>query len=239
MKNPMLEMMAQFSERLAEDPRALMNPLGLDPFGDHAQRPGALREALNPGLFAPADHQATAEAGQKLREQASLADPFAAFRLWQDMWAAWFQLFAPATGLGDRYDIFISHAKADEAKVAELRARIDALGSVRSFVDWIDAPERDRAWATTETAAWLRRTMRRCSCLLLLLSEESAQSFWVQWELGFFDALRGRVFIVLLDEGARAAAANQEYIDLYPVFESEDALIRAIADVTGKPMREK
>lgn len=57
--------------------------------------------------------------------------------------------------------------------------------------------------------------MRRSSVLLLVLSAESAKSPWVQWELGFFDAANGQIFVLPLDREADQAIAHQEYVGLY------------------------
>ncbi len=187
-------------------------------------------------LFAPADFEATAGYGKRIAHDmpAYGIDPASAAAFWSEIYAAWFQLWMPSLDALQQgrpiedprpIDIFLSHSRKDESRVRQLREHLDALGTVRSFVDWIDAPLRDRTEVGAETAEWLRNEMRRSKTLVLLLSEQSANSFWVQWELGFFDALRGYVFLVPLDDAARAAVVHQEYHQLYPMIESTDELV--------------
>jgi len=204
-----------------------------------------IEEALNRDrLFDPAQRLVTEDVGKVVTEWTPelLFDPFKTLSFWQEIGTAWLRLFNPifAAALSPEkprpareQELFISHAKRDESAVTAFREKLDALKGVRSFVDWIDSPERDRASANVETAKWLRDTMRRSRAMVLLLSEHSAQSFWVQWELGYFDALRGHVFLVPLDPGAREAIKKQQYFDLYPMFETPESLIAALRERLG------
>jgi hypothetical protein len=203
-----------------------------------------LGRALGGGLFAPADRNATLGYGEELsyRTARSLLDPTRAIETWLEIGQAWFDLWRPFLGVAAGHlpadprpiDLFISHARADEDRVAAFRRRLDALPGIVSFVDWIDNPERDRTDVNPQTADWLRRKLRQSHALVLLLSEESARSFWVQWELGFFDALRGHVFIVPLTTGARSAIADQQYYGLYPLIDTPDELVAALGAIAAR-----
>jgi len=204
-----------------------------------------IKKALNPGrLFDPRQEAGTVDVGQMVKERTPelLLDPAKALAFWMEIGMAWLRLFNPVVAAplspgkprpAREYELFISHAKRDEQAVAAFRRKLDALKGVKSFVDWIDAPERDRTNVSVKTAAWLRDTMGRSRAMVLLLSEHSAQSFWVQWELGYFDALRGHVFLVPLDPGAREAIKQQQYFDLYPMFETPESLIAALREQLG------
>jgi hypothetical protein len=123
----------------------------------------------------------------------------------------------------------VSHARRDELAVRAFRDKLSALPGMVTFVDWIDAPERDRTHVTEQTAEWLRTKMRQSKAMVLLLSENSAGSFWVQWELGYFDALRGRVVLVPLTQDARDAIRQQEYFGLYEMVDTPDDLMAVLA----------
>lgn len=192
-------------------------------------------------LFDPSDRAETADFGKHIARTLPPfnVDPASAIAFWGEIYGAWFQLWTPyldALQNGSQVedprpiDIFLSHSRKDESRVRHLRKRLDSLGSVKSFVDWIDEPLRDRTAVDANTAEWLRNQMRRSKTLVLLLSEQSAKSFWVQWELGYFDALRGYVFLLPLDDAARSAVEHQEYHQLYPVIESSDKLIELLGE---------
>lgn len=187
-------------------------------------------------FFDQADTDKTGIYGQGLanRMQEASMNPASAAALWGEIYLAWLRLWMPSLQALQQgrpaedprpIDIFLSHSRQDESRIRDLRERLDALGTVRSFVDWIDAPAQDRSDVSAKTADWLRREMRASKTLVLLLSEQSAQSFWVQWELGYFDALRGFVYILPLDEKAHEAVKRQEYYDLYQPISSTDELI--------------
>jgi hypothetical protein len=191
-------------------------------------RPEAGKRPLKDPLFFPADGAATEGYGPKMAEafQKALFDPAAQAALAREYADAWLRLwssfFAPgASAPARRFDVFLSHAKHDEARVKQVRqAFADAGYSL--YVDWEDDPLLDRAHVTRETAKTLQDRMRQCRALVLALSESSARSPWVQWEIGFFDAMRGMVFILPLDDDALEAVRQQEYHALYPVLDRAD-----------------
>lgn len=116
-----------------------------------------------------------------------------------------------------RFHIFLSHRFLDARYVLMLRDYLQSLG-YSVFVDWIEKPELDREVVTKKTAAHLRRVMDRCERLLFAVSENSVDSKWMPWELGYFDGSGGKVAIVPITE-RKIESENyrgQEYLGLYP-----------------------
>ena len=120
------------------------------------------------------------------------------------------------------YDIFLSHNFLDAEIIFGLKEILEAAG-FSVFVDWIEAPELDRKNVTPETAAYLRDAMSRSSSLLYAVSENSGDSKWMPWELGYSDGLHGHVAIVPISEFENAADSYQgkEYLGLYPYVTAE------------------
>lgn len=116
-----------------------------------------------------------------------------------------------------RFDIFLSHRFLDAPYVLQLRDYLQSLG-YSVFVDWIEDPELDREKVTKKTAARLRKIMSKSESLLFAVSENSLESKWMPWELGYFDGSGGRVAIVPITERTTRSEnyRGQEYLGLYP-----------------------
>ncbi len=117
----------------------------------------------------------------------------------------------------DRYDIFLSHRYLDAPEVLALKTFIESFG-FSVFVDWIANPELDRGSVTKETAGQLRDAMKRCNSLLYAISGSSSDSKWMPWELGYSDALHGRIGVAPVSdyEVSSESYNGQEYLALYP-----------------------
>jgi hypothetical protein len=117
----------------------------------------------------------------------------------------------------DKYDVFLSHRYLDAKEVLALKTLIESFG-LSVFVDWIESPELDRSRVTKETAAKLREAMERSASLLYAISDNSQDSKWMPWELGYSDGLHGRIAIVPIAEQETTSESylGQEYLGLYP-----------------------
>ena len=117
----------------------------------------------------------------------------------------------------DRYDIFLSHRYLDAPDVLALKTFIESFG-FSVFVDWIANPDLDRGSVTKETAGQLRDAMKRCNSLLYAISGSSSDSKWMPWELGYSDALHGRIGVAPVSdyEVSSESYNGQEYLALYP-----------------------
>src|SRR5262249_12851569 len=120
------------------------------------------------------------------------------------------------------FDVFMSHAAIDAEPVDEAVRQLKEAG-ITVYVDRTEDTQLDRSAVTRETAARLRRRMRACRVLVLAVTERSAQSRWIPWELGYFDGHAGEVFIYPLDDEVRSYGTGQEYLDLYDRLDPESA----------------
>lgn len=124
-----------------------------------------------------------------------------------------------------KYDIFLSHAKLDELLILQLKKDLETY-NLTVYVDWVEDPHLERSNVNKFTAATIRDRMRSCRSLLYAISENSKQSSWVQWELGFADGHKsGRVAIVPLEEDnpVKPNFYRQEYLGLYPYIDRTNA----------------
>ena len=117
----------------------------------------------------------------------------------------------------DSYDVFLSHAFKDAELVEGIKLFLESKG-LTVYVDWIENPELNRSRVTPGTAAVLREAMRHCKTLLYAASVNAAVSQWMPWELGFSDALHGKVAILPLAPADKLLDAykGQEYLGIYP-----------------------
>jgi len=121
-----------------------------------------------------------------------------------------------------RYDIFLSQTIKDEELVLGVYAILTEDLSLTVFCDWIEAPETDRANVTPENARYIREKMKLSETLLFLDSESADQSKWMCWELGWFDAAKGRVGVLPVVLSASTPYRGREFLGLYPLVSYEE-----------------
>lgn len=134
------------------------------------------------------------------------------------------------------YDVFLSHRYVDRDAVAAFKRRIESELGFSVYVDWLDSPTLDRSRVTPETAEYLRRVMRKCSCLIFYVGSNAPESKWMPWELGFFDGRQGSRRIAVYNPGGGAALpSQQEYLGLYPAIDDDslESFIRQSLDDTA------
>lgn len=115
------------------------------------------------------------------------------------------------------FDVFLSHRYYDADQILALKSLIEDFG-FSVFVDWIEIPGLDRGKVTKEAADYLRTAMDKSASLLYAVSDNSSDSKWMPWELGYSDALHGRVAVIPItdQETATESYRGQEYLGLYP-----------------------
>ncbi|MBK7129068.1 MAG: toll/interleukin-1 receptor domain-containing protein [Crocinitomicaceae bacterium] len=113
-----------------------------------------------------------------------------------------------------QYDIFLSHSSEDEVLVEGLRLEIQDMG-YSVYVDWIEDPELDRSNVTIETAQLLKDRMQNCKSLIYAISENSYESIWIPWELGYFDGINGKIAILPISKQTEYDYEGAEYLGLY------------------------
>lgn len=124
---------------------------------------------------------------------------------------------AVGTAEGKIFDIFLSHSYDDRNYVEPMKQILEDIG-YRVYVDWIFDRQLDRSKVTPETADLLRKRMMQSKSLLYLVSKNSCDSQWMQWELGYSDGQKGKVAILPISKSSHSENAYNglEYLGLYP-----------------------
>lgn len=137
------------------------------------------------------------------------------------------------------FDVFLCHSRMDEELILGTKTSLEEYG-LRVYVDWINDPQLDRTKVSFATANQLRTRMSCARMLVYAHTENSSNSKWCPWELGFFDGMRGgNVFHLPIVETKYSHFAGQEYLDLYPYLDKVASLI-FMNEVQGglMPLRE-
>lgn len=119
----------------------------------------------------------------------------------------------------DIFDVFLCHAIRDSELVLGAKRILEQQG-FSVYVDWIVDPHMGRDSVSAATADTLRKRMSNSKSLLYLFSNNSRQSRWMPWELGYFDGANGTVGILpIVPENEGLDFSKEEYIGLYPKVE--------------------
>lgn len=114
------------------------------------------------------------------------------------------------------YDIFLSHSYNDRDYIGSLFDLLSGYG-YKVYVDWIVDKSLIRGNVNKNTAAILKNRMAQCTCLLFVASNNTPDSKWMPWELGYFDGIKkGKVAILPIVDGEQYSYHGQEYLGLYP-----------------------
>jgi len=114
----------------------------------------------------------------------------------------------------DSFDIFLSHNSLDKKLLSGLVLNLEKMG-YSVYVDWQDARLNPNK-VSSETAEILRSTMGKCDNLIFAFSENSINSRWMPWELGYFDALSdSKVAVLPIAEEMAFSYVGVEYLGLY------------------------
>ena len=125
--------------------------------------------------------------------------------------------FTKSLSSNETFDIFLSHSYSDARVIEGLWNLLQEYG-FSVFVDWKEEELQDRSQVTHETANKLREAMQRSQSLLYAVSTNTPNSKWMPWELGYSDALHGRVAVLplTLQPTSSEQFQGQEYLGLYP-----------------------
>jgi hypothetical protein len=132
------------------------------------------------------------------------------------------QLSSVAFKILPAYDIFLSQTTRDAELVLGVYDLLTDMGFT-VFCDWISAPESHRNDVTPTNAAILRDVMCKCASLLFLDTENSVQSLWMCWELGWFDGQNGHIAVLPVLPDAGAHYRGREFLGLYPCIQVDES----------------
>lgn len=117
----------------------------------------------------------------------------------------------------DKFDIFLSHSYDDRKIIPALKRQLELLG-YSVYVDWIVDKLMSRENVTPKTAEILQKRMKQSKSLFYATSENTPNSKWMPWELGYFDGLKNkRVAILPIKKNNNFSEdfKGQEYLGLY------------------------
>lgn len=127
-----------------------------------------------------------------------------------------------------RVTVFLSHSHKDAEYVKRAAAFLKSLG-VEVYVDWLDdgMPET----TSPQTAKKLKEKISEHQKFILLATENSKDSKWVPWELGFADTKKGMGNIAILPIAESSTSyKGTEFIGIYPIirrsFSTDDWIVR-------------
>ncbi len=112
------------------------------------------------------------------------------------------------------YDFFVSHSSADSNIAYGLYRELVK----KDFVVFMDSIN-EKDTNIEQIASNLKNAMNKSIYVLYLHSHNAQKSKWTPWEIGYFDARKGKdkVFImpVLDDNKSIATYEGQEYLKMY------------------------
>lgn len=121
------------------------------------------------------------------------------------------------------YDLFISHSYKDKDALIRLKSLLNGH-NLNVYLDWVnDKDELLREKTCAETASVITERIRNSKAILYIHTEESINSRWTPWEIGFAHALGKKICVYSPDE----TVEKPEFIQLYDtaVFEGNDLLV--------------
>lgn len=122
--------------------------------------------------------------------------------------------------LHKHYDVFLCHSSKDHNEVLGIVEKLNKKGFV-AFVDWVsDREDLKRENSNKHTAEVIKQRLKQSKCLMYVHSKNGEASRWVPWEIGYFDALKGKVCVLSLPDVDPEEKA--EYIEGYPVVSFEE-----------------
>lgn len=109
--------------------------------------------------------------------------------------------------------IFLSHSSKDRDLIEPAIAFLRSHG-VSVYVDWMDEGMPDVV--SGETAKRIKEKIRGQRKFMVMVTENSKDSRWVPWELGFADPVKGMNHIAILPVSENGSFVQNEYMTIYP-----------------------
>ena len=116
------------------------------------------------------------------------------------------------------FDIFLSHSYSDKKIIPALKSKLEDMG-YSVYVDWITDKLLSRDEVNKRTAEVLQVRMKQSKCLIYATSENSKNSRWMPWELGYFDGIKDKMVGILPikkdNNSFKDDFKGEEYLGLY------------------------
>lgn len=112
--------------------------------------------------------------------------------------------------------IFLSHSHKDRDLIEPALAFLRSHG-VTIYVDWQDGEMPETISA--ETAKKIKVKIKEHQKFIVMVTENSKESRWVPWELGFADPVKSMDHIAILPIAEKYDFAKNEYMRIYPKIE--------------------
>ncbi|SPE56882.1 conserved hypothetical protein [Verrucomicrobia bacterium] len=109
--------------------------------------------------------------------------------------------------------LFLSHSHKDKELIKPAVAFLRSHG-VKVYVDWMDEGMPDTV--SGETAKKLKDRIKQQKKFLVLVTENSKDSRWVPWELGYADPTKGMDHIAAFPVSQNSDFTHNEYLNIYP-----------------------
>lgn len=109
--------------------------------------------------------------------------------------------------------LFLSHSHKDRDLITPTIAFLRSHG-VKIYVDWMDEGMPDVV--SGDTAKKLKERILQQKKFLVLVTENSKDSRWVPWELGYADPTKGMDHIASFPVIESDDFAQNEYLKIYP-----------------------
>ncbi len=120
---------------------------------------------------------------------------------------------ASVTAASAKATIFLSHSSKDRELIEPAIAFLRSHG-VTVYVDWMDEGMPDVV--SGETARRIKGKIREQRKFMVIVTENSKDSRWVPWELGFADPVKGMDHIAILPVSENGSFVQNEYMKIYP-----------------------
>ena len=107
--------------------------------------------------------------------------------------------------------VFLSHSHDDNDIILDIIEFLLTVG-ITVYVDWLD-PTMPRI-TSVETAVRIKERIVQCERFVVLLTENSKESKWVPWELGFADAKKDNDRIAVFPVKRYSYTSDSEFTGL-------------------------
>jgi hypothetical protein len=115
------------------------------------------------------------------------------------------------------FNVFLSHSYLDNELIVGITEYLEGMGYV-VYVDWRQDAQLSRDNVTKETAEVIRGRITQSDSLFFATTDNSKDSKWMPWELGYMDGKKGKSAIlpVSRDGGSGDVYDGREYLGIYP-----------------------